>query len=119
METHPLTPGLPTCPALSTANHIYTNSPSLSHTYPNAHDWFISNQMVATAAGYPMMAWTAFIEALSKRFNPLKKPNWLETNSVDGDKSKMSKLTIQIFSKSLSTFQALVWTSNWIAIPEA
>jgi hypothetical protein len=48
---------------------------SIAITYlsGDAHDWFIANQMAATAAGYPMTAWTALIEALSKRFNPLNK----------------------------------------------
>jgi Retrotransposon gag protein len=48
---------------------------SIAITYlsGDAHDWFIANQMAANAAGYPMVAWTALIEALSKRFNPLNK----------------------------------------------
>jgi hypothetical protein len=48
---------------------------SIAITYlsGDAHDWFIANQMAATAAGYPMVARTALIEAISKRFNPLNK----------------------------------------------
>jgi hypothetical protein len=78
---------------------------AITYLSGDAHDWFIANQMAATAAGYPMVAWTALIEALSKRLNPLNKSNWLGINSVVGDRSRTSKLTTPISSKSESTSQ--------------
>jgi hypothetical protein len=48
---------------------------SIAITYltADAHDWFISNQTTATAAGHPMTSWVALTEAITKRFSPLNK----------------------------------------------
>ena len=79
---------------------------SIAITYlsGDAHDWFIANQMAATAAGYPMMTWTALIEALSKRFNPLNKTKlardklsrWRQIKDVQTYNTDFLKIIIDI-----------------------
>jgi Retrotransposon gag protein/Zinc knuckle len=46
---------------------------AITYLVSDAHDWFIANQVSATAAGHPMVSWVALTDAIKKRFSPLNK----------------------------------------------
>jgi Retrotransposon gag protein len=73
----------------------------------DAHDWFISNQASATAAGHPRTSWASWValtEALARRFSPLNKAKlahdklsrWRQLRDVPSYNTDFHKIILDI-----------------------